>query len=179
MCFLKSPAKSKVKKCQYNLFDMSFNSASSRENIKTRKEEAPSATAGLLYNEPSLCSSESETHPGQKDKVIHFVNNLQYIYTYIHIYTFGLYDHYNISHSANHDKNIEELSWLLLFVHPAQEVVADDIDPTGLQAVFGLHHHVDAVRSQGWEPASEGLQACVNTCRVKVNSSQKQFSSPL
>lgn len=151
---------------------MSFKNASSRENIKMRKE-APSATAGLLYNEPSLCSSESETHPGQKDKVMHFVNNL------LCIYTFELYDHYNFSHSANHDENIEELSWLLLFVHPAQEVVADDIDRTRLQAVFGLHHHVDAVRSQGWEPASESLQAYVNTCRVKLNSSQKQFSSPL
>lgn len=143
---------------------------SSRENIKTQKEEAPSATAGLLYNELSLCSSESETHPGQKDKVIHFVNKLLInINTHTHTRAFELYEHYNFSHSANHDKNTEELSWLLLFVHPAQKVIADDIDRTGLQAVFGLHHHVDAVRSQGWEPASESLQACVNTCRVKLN----------
>lgn len=60
--------------------------------------------------------------------------------------------------TTDHDENIEGVSWLLL-VHPAQEVVADDVDQTRAQIVFGLHHHVDAVRTQGGEPASEGLQA--------------------
>lgn len=62
------------------------------------------------------------------------------------------------SHTANHDENFERVSWLL-FVHPAQEVVADDVDQTRVQVVFGLYHHVDAVRTQGGKPASEGLQA--------------------
>lgn len=64
--------------------------------------------------------------------------------------------------TANHDENIEGVSWLLL-VHPAQEVVADDVDQTRAQIVFGLHHHVDAVRPQGGEPASEGLRAWILT----------------
>lgn len=75
------------------------------------------------------------------------------------------------SHTANHDENTEGVSWLLL-VHPAQEVVADNVDQTRLQVVFGLHHHVDAVRTQGGEPASEGLQAYKDTCRVQQKSSE-------
>lgn len=37
------------------------------------EEKAPSAEARLLYNEPSLCSSGSETHPAHSDKTKHFV----------------------------------------------------------------------------------------------------------
>lgn len=73
----------------------------------------------------------------------------------------------NFRHSTDHDENLEGLPWLLLLVHPAQQVVADDVDRAGLQAVFGLHHHVDAVRTQRWEPASEGLRARVNTIKKK------------
>lgn len=57
---------------------------------------------------------------------------------------------------------------LLLFVHPAQQVVADDVDRARLQAVFGLHHHVDAVRTQRGEPASEGLRAHVNAFNTTI-----------
>lgn len=66
----------------------------------------------------------------------------------------------HFSHTANHDEDAEGFSWLLL-VRPAQEVVADDVDQTGLQVVFGLYHHVDAVRTQGGKPASEGLSAYI------------------
>lgn len=70
------------------------------------------------------------------------------------------------SHPTHHDENLEGLPWLLLLlVHPAQQVVADDVDRAGLQAVFGLHHHVDAVRTQRWEPAPKGLRAQVNTIK--------------
>lgn len=62
------------------------------------------------------------------------------------------------SHTTNHDENFEGASWLLL-VHPAQKVVADDVDQTRMKAVFGLYHHIDAVMTQGGKPASEGLQA--------------------
>lgn len=71
-----------------------------------------------------------------------------------------------LSLSTDHDENLEGLPWLLLLlllVHPAQQVVADDVDRAGLQAVFGLHRHVDAVRTQRGEPASEGLRARVQT----------------
>lgn len=37
----------------------------------------------------------------------------------------------------------------MLPVNPAEEVVADDVNQTALQLVFGLHHHIDAVGSQG------------------------------
>lgn len=60
-------------------------------------------------------------------------------------------------HSADHDENVEVVSRLLL-VHPAQQVVADDVHQTRPQVVFSLHHHIDAVRAQGGEPAREGLQ---------------------
>lgn len=60
------------------------------------------------------------------------------------------------SHTANHDENFEVVSWLLL-VNPAQEVVAADVDQARMQVVFCLHHHVDAVMTQGGNPASEGL----------------------
>lgn len=63
---------------------------------------------------------------------------------------------------------MEGLPWLLLPVHPAQQVVADDVDRAGLQAVFGLHHHVDAVRTQRREPASEGLRARGNTIKITL-----------
>lgn len=72
------------------------------------------------------------------------------------------------SNSTDHDENLEGLPWLLLFLHPAQQVVADDIDRAGLQAVFGLHHHVDAVGTQRWEPASEGLRAQANTIKITL-----------
>lgn len=47
----------------------------------------------------------------------------------------------------------------MLLVHPAQQVVADNVDQAGPHAVFGLYRHVDAVWTQGGEPASEGLKA--------------------
>lgn len=72
------------------------------------------------------------------------------------------------SNSTDHDENLEGLPWLLLFLHSAQQVVADDIDRAGLQAVFGLHHHVDAVGTQRWEPASEGLRAQANTIKITL-----------
>lgn len=58
---------------------------------------------------------------------------------------------------TNHDENTKASR--LLLVHPTQQVVADDVDQTWPQIVFGLHHHVDAVRTQGGKPASEGLEA--------------------
>lgn len=61
-------------------------------------------------------------------------------------------------HTTNHDKNAEGAS-LLLLLHPTEQVIADDVDQTRAQIVFGLHNHIDAVWTEGGEPASEGLQA--------------------
>lgn len=72
---------------------------------------------------------------------------------------------------TDHDENTEGISWLL-FVHPTQEVVADDVDQTRAQIVFGLHHHVDAVRTQGGQPASEGLSTETPTL---VRDADKDF----
>jgi len=77
-----------------------------------------------------------------------------------------------LNHSANHDENIEG-SCLLQLVHPAQQVVAGDVDQTRPQIVFGLHHHVDAVRTQRGEPASEGLQAKIITCVREAEGEEK------
>lgn len=51
------------------------------------------------------------------------------------------------NHTTDHDENFKGISWLLL-VHPTQEVIAGDVDQAGAQIVFGLHHHIDAVRTQ-------------------------------
>lgn len=64
----------------------------------------------------------------------------------------------------------------MLPVNPAEEVVADDVNQPGLQTVFGLHYHINAVRSQGGKPASEGLQVRIQSPSITKLSSGCPFT---
>lgn len=79
---------------------------------------------------------------------------------------------------THHDENVEAVSQLQL-VHPAQQVVADDVDQTRSQIVFGLHHHVDAVRTQGGEPAPEGLRVQIISHVREAGGTRRQNSAVL
>lgn len=61
------------------------------------------------------------------------------------------------SFQTHHDENLEGIAWML-FLYPAQKVIADNVDQTRAEVVFGFHHHVNAIRAQGGQPASKGLQ---------------------
>lgn len=63
----------------------------------------------------------------------------------------------NKSISSHHNDHIERAG-RQLFVHLVEQVVADDIDETGAQAVPACHHHINAVDSHGRQPSAESLR---------------------
>lgn len=60
--------------------------------------------------------------------------------------------------ACSHHNDDTERAGRLLFVHPVEQVVADDGDEAGAKAVAAFNHHINAVGSDGWQPSAESLR---------------------
>lgn len=60
--------------------------------------------------------------------------------------------------ACSHHNDDTEGAGRLLFVHPVEQVIADDVDEAGAKAVSACNHHINAVGSDGRQPSPESLR---------------------